>query len=162
MIAVHLTSAGLSTKANDVIRELSPEPDKDKEATREGGLLRFAIAQANARDGAAALQTLESVRDPRLAPTQQWQRSYALAISGNFAQATAIATQISLQDSPSETRWSAIRLVASVMSHSKGTTEATAWANTLPNPADRLSAFVGIADGLLAAPVEEVPPYFQD
>lgn len=164
IIAVHLITAGKSERAKEVIEQLPPVPkdNQDLEATREGGLARIAIAQANAGSGADALKTLQAIRDPRLDPMAKWQRSYALAVSGNFGEATATACQIPLQNRPIEVRWQAIRLVASVIAHDKGAADASVWANKLPDPRDRLSAFVGTAEGLLGPPIEEVPPYYQD
>lgn len=163
MIAVRLVAAKDSIKANELLDSLPKVLDgkADLEVAREMAWVRVAIAEANAGDGDAALSTLEAVRDPRLNGLLKWQRAYALAQAGKFGGAEAMAVGIP-QQNPSDERGHAFRLVASVLAHVKGASTAMSWAGKLTVLQDRTSAYLGIADGLLAEPNEEIPPYFQD
>ena len=163
MIAVRLIAAKNESRANAVLESLPkvPEGKADLEAEREMAWVRIAMAQANAGDGEGALKTLETLRDPRMDGLAKWQRAYAQARAGRFAEARALAAQIPPQF-PRDERGQAFRLVAAVNAHQKGASNAIGWAGQLTTPQDRTSAYLGIADGLLADPTQEIPPYFQD
>jgi tetratricopeptide (TPR) repeat protein len=163
MIAVHLIAVKNESRANAVLESLPkvPQGKADLEAEREMAWVRIAMAQANAGDGEDALKTLEKARDPRMDSLVKWQRAYAQARVGKFVEAQALAAQIPEQF-PRDERGRAFRLVAAVNAHQKGESAATSWAAQLATPQDRTSAYLGIADGLLDDPTQEIPPYFQD
>ena len=163
MIAVRLITVKNDSRANTLLESLPkvPEGKADLEGAREMAWVRIAMAQANAGDGEVALKTLETVRDPRMEGLVKWQRAYAQARAGRFTEARALAAQIPPQF-PRNERGQALRLVAAVNAHQKGVSDAVSWASQLATPQDRTSAYLGIADGLLAEPTQEIPPYFQD
>jgi len=163
MIAVHLITAKNDSRANTLLESLPkvPEGNADCEGVREMAWVRVAMAQANAGDGEGALKTLDAVRDPRMEDFAKWQRAYAQARAGRFTEARVLASHIP-QQFPKDARGQAFRLVAAVNSHQKGVSEPTSWASQLATPEDRTSAYLGIADGLLKEPTEEIPPYFED
>ena len=165
MIAVSLTSAKQAANASVLLASLPKvrAGDAELEANREMAFVRIAIAQANAGDGDRALKTLEAVRDPRLDDLSKDQRAYAQAVSGRFAEARALAGQVPQQTVRDATiRGQAFRLIAAVSAHQKGATETLSWVGQLTTPQDRTNALLGIADGLLGAPNQEIPPYFED
>ena len=163
MIAVHLITARNESRANAVLELLPkvPEGKIDLEAEREMAWVRIAIAQTNAGDGENALKTLEAVSDPRMGGLAKWQRAYAQARMGRLNEARALAEQIPAQF-PRDERGQAFRLVAAVDAHQNGASDVMGWASHLTTAQDRTSAFLGIADGLLAEPTQEIPPYFED
>ncbi|MFI5089283.1 MAG: tetratricopeptide repeat protein [Terriglobales bacterium] len=163
MIATHLIEAKDESRAKTLLDSLSkvPEDKGDHEAEREMAWVRIAMAQANVGKGEEALKSLDAVRDPRMQNLARWQRSYALAVAGRFAEARALAAQIPAQF-PRDERGQVFRLIAAVNAHQKGGSEAMKWAGQLATPEDRTSAYLGIADGLLGEPTQAIPPYFQD
>jgi hypothetical protein len=162
MIAVRLIAKNES-RASALMETLPKVPAGNPvlEGEREMAWVRIAMAEANAGNGEGALKTLETVRDPRLEALIKWQKAYAQARVGRFVEARALAAQIPAQF-PSDERGRALRLVAAVNTHQKGASDALSWASQLTTPQDRTSAYLGIADGLLGNPVQEIPPYFQD
>ena len=163
MIAVRLIAAKNESRASALMETLPKVPTGKPhlEAEREMAWVRIAMAEANGGNGEGALKTLETVRDPRIEALIKWQKAYAQARVGRFAEARALATQIPPQF-PSDERGRALRLVAAVNTHQKGASDALSWASQLTTPQDRTSAYLGIADGLLRDPAQEIPPYFQD
>jgi len=163
MIATRLIAAGNDSRAMTLMDSLSKVPpgNAELEGEREMAWVRIAMAQANAGKGDDALKTLQKVRDPRMDSLVKWQRSYAQARAGKFAEARALAIQIH-SDFPGDERGRALRLVAAVNAYDKTLSDVTDWAEHLATPADRTSAYLGVADGLLGEPNQEIPPYFQD
>ncbi|MGB7188496.1 MAG: hypothetical protein WBD10_00025 [Acidobacteriaceae bacterium] len=163
IISVHLIEANNSERATQVMHTLPPVPPSKSmlEAARQMAWIRFAMAQSNAGNGTAALQALNFVNDPRLESLLRVERGYALATTGRFADAEAAAAQLK-ESFPNNTRGRALRLIAAVYAHNRGRAEAVQWAATLKSASDRVNAYLGIADGLLGKPAEDIPPYFED
>jgi hypothetical protein len=163
MIATYLIADKQESRARTLMDSLSKLPDSNGalDGERQMAWVRFAMAQANAGDGEGALKTLEVARDPRMDSLSKWQRAYAEARAGRSAQGRDLALQIA-SEFPRDERGRALRLVAAVNAHEKGASDVMSWASQLSAPEDRVSAYLGVADGLLGNPTQEIPPYFQD
>jgi tetratricopeptide (TPR) repeat protein len=163
MIATCLIEAKDETRATTILQSLSSVPpgNQDLEVQRAMAWVRIAMAQANAGHGEAALASLDKIHDKRFDDAVNLQRAYALARTGKLTDAAALATQIP-QRFPDDLRGRALRLVAAVNAHQNGAPAVIGWAKQLTSSEDRTSACLGIADGLLGEPNQEIPPYFQD
>jgi tetratricopeptide (TPR) repeat protein len=163
MIAVHLIESGDERRAQELMATLPPmlEGQADAEAAREMGWVRIAMAESNAGHGDLALQTLGKIRDPRIDGLVQWQTAYAEACAGRLKEARATTERIPATFPPGE-RGEALRLVAAVDAHENGAPDVTKWVESLSTSDDRADGYLGVADGLLKKPEQEIPPYTQD
>lgn len=165
MISTELINVGEEPRAMAALESLRKLPDnagEEARAQRDFAFVKIAIAEANAGHAQEALIRLGAIHDPRFNDVVTMERAYAHAQAGDMGKALSLAAEMPPPEFPKDLRVHTFRLIAAVDAYKNGTSSAMKWAAQLNKPEDRMPAYLGIADGLLEKPSEDIPPYFED